>query len=182
MNSTLIKTTRRVIQFTIAALILLLNSAVFTQTAYAQKVAVTDLRVEHQENPLSVDADAPRMSWKITSGLKNTVQTSYELRIGTNKNELLKGRNIFWKDTKNSDQSVLVTYAGPSLTSKTRYYWQVRIKDNHGNRSPWSTVQHWQTGMKPGDWTAKWISVQGKDTSAKSPLFRKEFNLRKQVK
>ncbi|WP_449439861.1 family 78 glycoside hydrolase catalytic domain [Pedobacter steynii] len=36
--------------------------------------------------------------------------------------------------------------------------------------------------MSSADWTAKWITVSGKDTSARSPLFRKEFSLQKKVK
>ncbi|MES2456802.1 MAG: family 78 glycoside hydrolase catalytic domain [Bacteroidota bacterium] len=151
-------------------------------TASAQKISLTDLQVEHLDNPLSVETAAPRMSWKISSTLKNTLQTSYEIRVGTDKSALTSGKHVFWKGAKNTDQSVLITYDGPALSSKTLYYWQVRIKDNHGNTSAWSPVQYWQMGLKPGDWTAKWIAVSGKDTAAASPLFRKEFSLKKQVK
>lgn len=151
-------------------------------TVFAQKISLTDLEVEHLNNPLSVETSAPRMSWKINAAAKNTTQASYEIRVGTDKNEVSKGKNIFWKSAKNTDQSVLIAYDGPALESKKRYYWQVRIKDNHGNTSPWSAVQYWQTGLKPADWTAKWITVSGKDTSARSPLFRKEFSLKKPLK
>ncbi|HKG07916.1 MAG TPA: glycoside hydrolase family 78 protein [Pedobacter sp.] len=151
-------------------------------TATAQKISLTDLKAEHQVNPLSLETAMPRMSWTILAAAKNTTQAAYEIRVGTDKNALTSGRNIFWKTDKNSDQSVLVPYSGPGLESKKRYYWQVRVKDNHGNTSPWSSVQFWQTGLKPADWTARWISVAGRDTSARSPLFRKEFSLNKKIK
>lgn len=151
-------------------------------TVFAQKISLTDLEVEHLSNPLSLETSAPRMSWKINASAKNTTQASYEIRVGTDKNEVAKGKNIFWKSAKNTDQSVLIAYDGPALASKKRYYWQVRIKDNHGNTSAWSAVQYWQTGLKPADWTAKWITVSGKDTSARSPLFRREFSLKKPFK
>ncbi|TCC98923.1 glycoside hydrolase family 78 protein [Pedobacter psychroterrae] len=182
MNRILPHSTQRLLQVSVLAALLIVNFIAFTQNAAAQKIKLTGLQVEHQDNPMSVDASAPRMSWKISTAIKNTVQTSYEIRVGTDQAALSSGKKIFWKGNKNSEQSVLVAYDGPELQSKTRYYWQVRIKDNHGNTSAWSQVQYWQTGLKPTDWTAKWITVGTTDTSAKSPLFRKEFNLKKQVK
>lgn len=148
----------------------------------AQKVSVSELTVEHLNNPLSVDASAPRLSWKLRSSLKNTLQTAYEIRVGTDKNGLVAGKGIMWKGTGKTSQSVLIPYEGPALQSKTRYFWQVRVTDNQGNTSAWSDVQFWQTGLKPGDWTAQWITVSEKDTSAKSPLLRKEFSVTKKIR
>lgn len=151
-------------------------------TCLAQKLSVSDLSVEHLDNPLSIDAPAPRLSWKITSTAKNTLQTAYDIRVGTDKNSLTSGKALVWEGSAKSDKSVLVPYEGPALQSKKRYYWQVRVKDNHGNTSAWSSVQFWQTGLKAADWTAQWISVNDKDTSAKSPLFRKEFAIKKKIR
>lgn len=147
----------------------------FTTNASAQKISLKDLTVEHLVNPFSIDNPKPRFSWKIVSVIKNTKQSNYEIRLGTT----AKIDKVLWKTRVNNDQSVLIAYDGPQLSSKTKYYWQVRVKDNHGNASAWSPVQFFQTGLKPEDWSAKWISVSGKDTSLASPLFRKEFNLKK---
>ncbi|RZK82135.1 MAG: alpha-L-rhamnosidase [Pedobacter sp.] len=144
--------------------------SIFTIRVSAQKLSVYDLKVEHQTNPLSVDNPNPRFSWKIRSSSKNTVQKSYELKVGTNTVNVV------------SDQSVLIPYKGSALQSKTKYFWQVRVKDNHGNTSAWSSQQYFQTGLKPSDWTAKWITVPGKDTSLVSPLFRRSLNLSKPIK
>ncbi|RVU01018.1 alpha-L-rhamnosidase [Mucilaginibacter limnophilus] len=150
-------------------------------SASAQKLSVTDLQIEHQVNPLAVEPAIPRMSWKLVSAGKDVFQKSYEIRVSTDAKQLLKGNNLLWNDTKITDQSVLIDYAGPALKAGQRYYWQVRVKDNHGNTSAWSSVQYWQMGLKPADWKAKWIAVQGKDTAQASPMFRKEFNLNKTV-
>ncbi|MBB6239698.1 alpha-L-rhamnosidase [Pedobacter sp. AK013] len=150
----------------------------FTTNVLAQKISLKDLTVEHLVNPFSIDNPKPRFSWKITSDIKNTKQRNYEIKLGTTANI----DKVLWKATVDNDQSVLIAYDGPVLSSKTKYYWQVRVKDNHGNVSAWSPVQFFQTGLKPEDWTAKWIAVNGKDTSLASPLFRKEFNLKKEVK
>ncbi|RNL52153.1 glycoside hydrolase family 78 protein [Pedobacter jejuensis] len=160
-------------------LLLLIFSFIFTQNTFAQKLSVNNLTVEHQTNPLSVDNPLPRFSWKINSSLQNTLQTGYEIRISSA--ESFKNKDAV-KMSKKSDQSVLIAYSGKTLLSKTKYYWQVKVKDNHGNTSPWSPTQYFQTGLLDTDWTAKWISTANPDTSLKSPLMRKEFNLDKKIK
>lgn len=165
-------------KFKVIATFIALFSALSIKSS-AQKLTLSDLTVEHLENPLSLDAPKPRFSWKLHSNINNTVQSSYEIRLGI-KPDLAK--NVVWKLDKNTEQSVLIPYSGASLQSKTKYFWQVRVKDNHGNTSPWSAVQYFQTGLKPEDWIAKWITVDGKDSSLASPVFRKEINLKKDVR
>ncbi|NRF41836.1 glycoside hydrolase family 78 protein [Pedobacter foliorum] len=155
---------------------------VFNLTVFAQKLSVNDLKVEHLEDPLSIETLKPRFSWKINSTVKNTLQSSYEIRVGANKASVKAGKDLVWKASVSGDQSVLIDYAGTELQSKKRYYWQVRVKDNHGNTSVWSEPRLFQTGLVDSDWTAQWITVSGKDTSKVSPLFRKEISLKKEVK
>lgn len=150
--------------------------------AFAQKLGVIDLKVEHLKDPLAIETAAPRLSWKITSTEKNTQQSEYEIRVGTDKTLLNKGKDLVWENHTVTDQSIWIDYAGSPLQSKKKYFWQVRVKDNHGNRSAWSTIGFFQTGMASSDWHAQWITVSGKDTSARSPLFRKEFTLKKKIK
>ncbi len=159
----------------LAALILFMLFT-FTTNTFSQHLSVNDLSVEHLTNPLSVDNPRPRFSWKIISSLKDTRQINYQIRLSNT-----FGGKSLWSVSRADDQSVLVPYDGPELSSKTRYYWQVRVKDNHGNTSPWSPVQYFQTGLKPADWTAKWITIGGMDSALASPLFRKAFDLEKKI-
>ncbi|MBS7566700.1 glycoside hydrolase family 78 protein [Mucilaginibacter sp. Bleaf8] len=141
-----------------------------SQHAAAQKLSVYDLTVDYQTNPLSTESLSPRFSWKIKSNQQNTVQQAYDLKIGD---------KIFHAVT---DQSVLVACPQPALKAGTPYSWQVRVSDNHGHTSGWSARQFFRTGIAPGDWVAKWVTVSGTDSSSKSPLFRKDFSLKKEVK
>ncbi|TCD02143.1 alpha-L-rhamnosidase [Pedobacter frigidisoli] len=147
----------------------------FVTNALAQKISVKDLTVEHLVNPFSIDNAHPRFSWKLVSNIKNTTQKSYEIKLGSTE------KATSWSSKESSDQSVLIEYSGDELKSKTTYYWQVRVTDNHGNTSAWSPIQHFKTGLKPEDWSAKWITVEGNDTSFASPLIRKEIDLKKKV-
>jgi alpha-L-rhamnosidase len=161
----------------ILGFLIVLNSPIF-----AQKLGVVDLKVEHLSDPLAIETTTPRLSWKITSTEKDTRQSEYEVRVGTSKTSLNKDKDLVWKHHAVTDQSVLIDYAGSPLQSKKKYFWQVRVKDNHGNTSAWSTIRFFQTGITNTDWHAQWITVSGKDTSARSPLFRKEFMLKKKIK
>jgi len=155
----------------------------FSVNSFAQKLAVKNQTVEYQYNPIGLDSAVPRFSWTLSTSLKNTLQSSYELRVGTDSVKLKAGKEMFWTSgTRQTDQSVLVNYGGPALQSDTRYFWQVRIRDNHGNTSAWSAVHFWQMGLKAADWTSEWITVEGKDTSKASPYFRKDIQITKPIR
>lgn len=149
-------------------------------------INVDDLICEYKTNPISVDAANPRLSWKIYTFTRNTKQMAYEIRVGTNAASLTKDRQLLWTTGKVfSDQSIQVPYKGQFLTSRQKCYWQVRVWNSRGRVSPWSQVNYWKMGLlKTGDWTAKWIqdTYKSDTTGGPSPLFRKTFIIRKQIK
>jgi len=153
----------------------------FTLTGFSasgQGLQFTDLKTEYQKNPVGIDAASPRLSWKLKSDARNVLQTSYRIRVGTDSLSLMAGKKVIWDDhQKKSDASVFIPYQGPALQSNTRYFWQVKVKDNHGRESAWSTVNSWHMGLlTAGDWKAQWITSSLSDTVAgPSPLFRKVF-------
>jgi len=42
-------------------------------------VSLVDLKCEYAKEPLGIDAESPRLSWKICSDQNNTRQTSYRI-------------------------------------------------------------------------------------------------------
>ncbi|AYB29519.1 glycoside hydrolase family 78 protein [Chryseolinea soli] len=167
----------------ISLLFLLLAATLSLQ---AQTLTIRDLTCEHQNNPLGLDVAVPRFGWKLVSGQRGTMQKSYELRVGTDDKALVRGQKILWQSGPvASDQSVLVAYAGPALTSRQRYYWQVKVADNKGNSSAWSEVKYWEMGLlKSSDWTARWIEsdLPGDTVNSPAPMLRNNFTLKKMVK
>ena len=152
---------------------------------FSQKLQVTDLTCEYQNNPVGIDVTIPRFGWKLVSAQQGIMQTSYSIRVGLDSKALLKGQNILWQSGKViSDQSVFVPYAGSALTSRQRYYWQVKVSDSNGNSSAWSEVKFWETGLlHSSDWSAKWIepTLPGDSTGQPSPLLRHTFELRNTI-
>ncbi|MFA4867795.1 MAG: family 78 glycoside hydrolase catalytic domain [Pedobacter sp.] len=154
--------------------------------AFAQKLGVSDLTVNYKTNPIGIDAQDLHFSWKLNSQEKQTMQNSYELRLATQKESLSKNQNLTWESGKvDNKQSLHIAYAGSPLKSKQRYYWQVRITDNHKNSSAWSEVQYFETGVgRSSEWTAKWIEAEEITDGASGPVptFFKSFNISAPIK
>ena len=110
-----------------------------------------NLRCEFRENPLSIDAARPRLSWVIESKDKGVFQTAYQVVV-----------DGVWDSGKvPCDKSQNIEYGGKPLVSGTRYNWKVRLWDNSGKASKWSEPARWTMGLlKPEDWTARWISTE----------------------
>ncbi|HKB43057.1 MAG TPA: alpha-L-rhamnosidase N-terminal domain-containing protein, partial [Chitinophagaceae bacterium] len=148
----------------------------------AQKLSVYDLSCEHKINPLGIDAMQPRLSWKIKGTERNILQSAYSIRVAEGIN--FSSKNIIWETGKvNTDESVLIPYSGKALQPGKRYYWQVKIWDNHNSESAWSDAGYWEMGLlKLEDWKANWIEpVQ--DTARRMPalMVRKNFSLKKKI-
>src|SRR5437773_330394 len=97
--------------------------------ALQQAFGVTGLRVEHLTNPLGIDVGRPRLSWRITSAERNTVQAAYQLQVTRNE-------RLIWDTGRTSgDSSVFVVYAGPDLESRRRHAGRTRVWDGKGHVS-----------------------------------------------
>ncbi|MCK4700200.1 MAG: family 78 glycoside hydrolase catalytic domain, partial [Bacteroidales bacterium] len=147
---------------------------------------ITNLRTEYKKNPVGIDVQQPRLSWEITSGRRDVVQTNYQIRVAGTIEDLKSGNDLIWNTGKaNSDQSIHVPYKGPALKSGQRVYWQVCIWDDNDSPSVWSEIAYWEMGLlHPSDWQASWISQANEQNISgprPCPIFRKEFILDKEI-
>jgi len=168
-------------------------------------IQVTDLKCENFNNPLGIENQHPRLSWQLKSDLRNIRQKSYRILVS---DELLKidiDQGNIWDSGKiDSDNSILVSYAGSTLQASKQYFWKVIVWDTNGKASEWSETASWQMGLlTSGDWeNARWIGYEDmpdsmrvvpgsaevdEELGAKAlkrpvvPLFRKEFELKKKI-
>ena len=142
------------------------------------QVLVQNLTVENLRDPIGLDVQKPRFSWQLVSELRNQSQSAYEVKLSSE-------NKLIWDSGKiNSDSSVHVEYKGPIFSSNTKYNWQVRVWDQSGKASAWSSPAYFRTGLfQEADWKAKWISPGFIEDSIlrPSPLLRKKFTTSKKI-
>jgi alpha-L-rhamnosidase len=101
------------------------------------------LRCEHREDVPCVDDPAPRLSWTLESGER---QTAYRIRA-----------DGLWDSGRvESANSIDIAYAGPPLPPASEIEWTVQVWDESGAPSEWSEPARFRTGLP--EWTAEWIS------------------------
>lgn len=153
-----------------------LVALLFLAPVFAQ-LRVNGLLTENLEAPLGLDTQTPHFSWQIGSSQKNVLQAAYEIKVR-------QGNTVVWNSSKvGSDSSVYVPYRGKPLQTGLKYHWQVRVWDNQGKQSAWSSPAAFQMGLLyPSDWKAQWIEPGFENkVNESSPLFRKDFAVTKKI-
>ncbi len=175
------KTTKSFLTSFICAGLMLLSSGMNA----AKSIEAVDLTCEYFSNPMGIGTTAPRLSWILTSGLEDQVQTAYQVLVASSPKMLNEKKADRWNSGKlESDQSILVEYTGDVLQSKEICWWKVRVWDKSGKASAWSESASFEIGLLGvEDWKADWIksSIWFSEVYHPSPMFRKEFNLGKQI-
>lgn len=97
-------------------------------------LTIYDLQCENFVSPIGISTDKPRFSWKIRSDARSCAQCSYQIQLASDS----IFENIIWDSGRVAgDQSQLCEYRGEPLDADTRYYFRVRIEDNHREKSEW---------------------------------------------
>ncbi len=127
-------------------------------------VVVRDLRCEYLHNPLGIDVPQPRLGWTLHAvepTERGQRQTAYHVLVARSAEQLGRGVGDLWDSkTVDSDQSVLVAYQGKPLRYSMACWWKVRVRDQNGRWSDWSTPARWTMGpLGPDDWHAHWIGT-----------------------
>ena len=127
-----------------------------------------DLKTEYRTNPLGIDCARPRFSWILESDKKNTVQTMYRLIVKSNETPVWDSGEV------NSDESVLVEYAGCEIKTSARYHLALTVWDNHGQTA--ETTGYFETGLM-GNFKGNWITHGYEDKAEPCPVYIKDFSL-----
>lgn len=139
----------------------------------AVPIYLTDLRCENLVNPNGIDNVTPHFSWKI-KGDAITDQHCYEIQVAADTLLLKSGKADLWNSKIQSAASVMVPYEGAPLHSRMLCYWRVRVWNEKGQASPWSTVQRFAIGIIENDQlNGKYIGLGSGDV--RSPILRNSF-------
>lgn len=130
---------------------------ILTAVSYGAPVR---LRCESLQNPLGVDALKPRLSWQSDNSERNWRQSAYQILVAGSPAQLKAGHADIWDSGKiSSPESVGIAYGGPSLESRKRYYWTVRVWDAAGRSTQSAETVWWETALlNKADWKAQWIT------------------------
>lgn len=161
----IMKKSKKILCAVIGALLLIvLGIWIFSKvsghlTKPEEKEGIAKLRVCHLENPLGLDESTPIFSWQMRSTERGSYQTSYRLVVARGEEELKDGEYCWDSGEVFRAESVGISYEGEELEAKTRYFWQVQVTDQKGEKHD-SEIAWFETGLLgEGMEEAKWISA-----------------------
>jgi alpha-L-rhamnosidase len=150
-------------------------TALVTLEAPAKPAAPVGLLVNGVSNPLAIDRDTARFTWRSVGTRRGETQTAYQILVASGADGLAAGAGDWWDSGKvDSDKSASVEYAGKTLPAATRFWWKVRTWDQTGKPSPYSAPDRFDTGLAQDDWTAHYI-WDGTTNPNNFAYFRKTF-------
>jgi alpha-L-rhamnosidase len=153
----------------------------YTATVSAQECYPEFLRCEYVINPIGIDAEKPRFTWRITDNRLGAKQTAYEIIVSEDSLSAKNGKGNVWQSGKIESNKTLVIYDGKELSPCTRYYWNVSVWDKDGEKSSASNSVYFETGKMREKWNARWISDSQDTVMKPAPHFRKKFALLKKI-
>lgn len=148
----------------VVAIVLLLNIAGCAGPQLSagppeSNIHIQNLRCEYLEDPLAVGVAAPRLSWTLDSNERAQKQTAYQILVAGSEEKLRQNIADLWDSGKVlSDQTNQIVYEGKSLKSRMKCCWKVRIWDQDGRVTGWSSPGFWAMGLlEKSDFKARWV-------------------------
>ena len=144
--------------------------------------APSGLLTDGVHNPMCVDSETVSFTWAMNDYAKSSIQRAYQIMVASSPSNIEKSNGDEWNSGEViSSRSAGVEYDGRSLSPGARYWWKVRVWDNHNNVSPWSETAIFDVGLSKSDWTADYI-WDGTTNENNFAYFRKSFDITKAVK
>jgi alpha-L-rhamnosidase len=178
---------------TILAIVALFSTGAVYANFTNDALKVKNLRIEYHENPSGIDVEKPRFSWFLEGEGRNRSQSAYQIVVSSDIQKLNAGDWDIWDSGKvNSNSTNQIVYDGVSLQSGSKYFWKVKIWDESGAASNWSSEANWSMGLLNfSDWNGLFIGMDvghqmgNKYDSLYLPparYLRKSFDIQKKIK
>ena len=138
----------------------LVVAAVSLEVAFGAGLAPYALECEARQNPLGIDVEHPRLSWKLRSDERAQSQAAYQILVAASPEKLVPGGADMWDSGKaGSAGTAWIPYAGSRLQPYHRYWWRVRVWAASGAVPAWSDPAEWTMSVLDAyPWENSWIS------------------------
>ena len=117
---------------------------------------VNTILMDYLTEPVGVE-ETPRFGWLAEDDQPGAVQTAYQLQIAR---EASFAAPLWDSGWVMSEESAHVEVPQLPLASAARYFARVRIRDNHGQESPWSGTASFVTGLIRQAWRGTFITAE----------------------
>ena len=144
-----------------------------------ERVKIVGLRCEYAEEPLAIDGNSVRFTWRYESDepVASFRQHKVEVRIATDEASLADEESCVATSGRVRGGQMIVLPTD-SLDAESRYCWQVRGYNALGVETMVSPVAWFSTAKLHGKaWSAKWITDSYDRNYEPAPMFRKRFRL-----
>ena len=132
-------------------LLLLLTAMVSLTNRLLADSKTSILKCEYLINPVGIDVQHPRLTWRMNDNRRGTFQTAYQIIVGTDSAKVRVGIGDQWTTDKTSSGDMEAEYNGSPLKPFTHYFWTIKIWDTWGLPSLNTIPASFETGM-PGTW------------------------------
>jgi hypothetical protein len=131
---------------------ILLQLLFITTLIFPDKKTVNDpptgLMVEFIREPGEVKIldPKPEFSWIVPATANK--QSAWQIILSSSESRLSADEADLWDSNRTQgNRSTEIEYSGKRLSENSKYYWKVRIWDDRGNISQWSSIQSFRTGV-----------------------------------
>lgn len=151
--------------------------------SFANEIAalrVYDLKTDYSTKPLGIENPNPVFSWKLIDEDPATKQEGFEIKITDADGDVVWNSGFIETELSHD-----IKYEGKSLNPRSRYNWNLKVKDNKGKTTEKDSF--FETGvMSPKENDSLWEGSQwiGGDNTALPfnafyiPVFQIQFDLR----
>ena len=97
--------------------------------------------------------------WLLSAEGYGKYQSAYQIVVASTAEKAAAHEGDLWDSGKVAcADNFDIPYAGKTLSSRSQYYWSVRVWDEGDTASDWSEVARFGTGIfDPADWKGSWI-------------------------
>jgi len=121
--------------------------------------AVAQLETDAAKEPLGIDTKAPRFTWRTLSARRGVLQAAYRVLVASRAELAAEGRADVWDSGRVESADPWCLYGGPTLRSRTRYFWNVRVFTGADAEAAPAAVTWFETAfVDPAEWAGEWIA------------------------